>query len=183
MRILTGRFHRKMIMALLTKERPLRPKKTDYWLGALTLLTVMAVGLYAGWFAGCSRTPMAATVVPLVLALITGLALKDPSFTKLLAIITLVASFVIGYDRGEEVDNPITVNQLLVERNISVSDAIFEELTLLDAQLLRMNLDSSRHNAVLYGVGARIVEDAGLGLDQQLTQLQHFRRQLRELTQ
>ena len=46
-----------------------------------------------------------------------------------------------------------------------------------------MNFDTWRHDAILYGVGARIAEDETLGLDQQIGKLQQFRRELRELAQ
>ena len=116
-----------MLTARLTISRPPRPSRSniglaDIGLAALTVVTVAIVGLYAGWFAGCSRAPIAATVVPLVFALITAIALHEASYTKLAAIIVLVVCFNFGYDHGEDLDNPITVKQLLADRGTVVSE-------------------------------------------------------------
>lgn len=183
MRTQTVQSQIRALTAYLTKRKPHRPNKDkpSWWLLSLLMAVVACVGWYSGWFAGCSRTSIATSIVPLFFGLLTAFLLSEISWPKVIATPIFLFCFVWGYDLGENIDEPMTVQDVLISRNLDVSDAVFDELTLLDALMRKQDIETRRHDAIMVSVGSRIVEDPTLAIDQQLEKLKQFREALQKL--
>jgi hypothetical protein len=172
--------HRKILALFSRTKKPPQAKtgKTDWCIIVCTLLALALIGFYTGHFSGASAVPMAATVVPLLFGLLTVVLIHDVTWNKLIAVFIFTAAFSQGHKLGQHVDESHNVEQMLNHREQRVSNDVYEQLTLLDLQLSAQKLDGTRHNSILYGVGASIIENAALSESDKLAALKRYRSEL-----
>lgn len=177
-------FSRKQLTTLfsMTKKRPSH-SRTFTLLSFFTVVALAFIGYYTGHFSGASQVPMAATVVPLLFGLLTAVLLHDVTPNKLVAVLVFVLAFSQGHRLGQWVDEPISAHEMLEAREQinTVANEVFDELLLLDVAMTQLDLDGRRHNAILYGVGARFVENPTLTDAERIEKLKAFRAQLEEM--
>ncbi len=168
----------------LTKKRlPADLQKPTWAIAVCTLLLLGLIGFYTGLFTGASQVSTTATVVPLLFGLLTALMLNDVNWIKLAAMTVFLFTFAHGHKLGQHIDEPLSVRQMLQARGHldSISNPLYNELLLLDAQMRSLGLEGSRHNAILYGVGATLVEDATISDTEKLEVLKRYRAELHEM--
>jgi hypothetical protein len=186
MRTPLDRVNRRTLSLICTTKKRLpdkakQPEAPNWPVAGCTLVLLFLIGFYTGHFSGASAVPMAATVVPLLFGLLTVVLLNDVTWNKIIAVFIFTAAFSQGHRIGQHVDEPHDVQLMLDIRNQRVSDDIYEQLTLLDLQLSHLKLDGTRHNAVLYGVGARIIEDAKLSEADKVAAIKSYRDDLQKI--
>lgn len=188
MRTPTEHRYLKALTTLLMKRKPLpvgaEPKEAQphtFWMLAAITGAVVFVSWYTGWFAGCSKTPIAASIVPLLFGLLTAFLLTNLSWHRAIAAPLIVFAFMVGYDFGENVGNPMTVEDVLEIENIDVSDLVFDELTLLDATLFKAELSRNRHDSILLQIGGRIAKEEGVPIEVQAERIKRLRTEIGSL--
>jgi hypothetical protein len=181
------RFSRKQITILsrMTKKRQglSHEQSRNWWLTISGILALALIGWYTGHFSGASQVPMAATVVPLLFGLLTVVLLHNVTWEKLVAVLVFVVAFSQGHRTGQWVDEPFCAHEMLKARGHldTISNTVFDELILLDVQMRKLQLNGKRHNSILYGVGATIVENANLSESEKVAALKQYRAELHEI--
>lgn len=157
--------------------------KVNWWLIAAATIATALIGYYTGHFSGASQVPMAATVVPLLFGILTLVLLNNVTWEKLAASLVFVAAFSQGHRRGQWVDEPFSAHEVVEARGHlnTIPNSVFDEFILLDVQLRKLDLGGTRHNSILFGIGATTIENANLSEAEKISALKGYRLELQQI--
>lgn len=128
------------------------------------LVGLFSCGWVAGWFTGTSREPMSPTIVPLIFGLSSVLVVWRgvPAWFGCAATVVFCIAFIFGVDLGENIDQPVTVHELLRESKTTIDGPVFDALAEWMVVLCEKPLTNEQRTSIHYGTGLRIVRDAAM---------------------
>jgi hypothetical protein len=146
------------------------------------LLATIVSAWFAGWFTGTSSTGMSPTIVPILFGIASALFVFRgiPGWWILVATIAICLSFMNGVDLGENVDQPLTVYDLLQETNTKVSGEIADELNQMLVVLNGLHMTNAQRNSILTGTAIRIIRDDTLTNKEIIEKLSAFTDRLKK---